>query len=489
MAINLIDLLANKMISKSIQLLDLTSIESIEMDSRLVRSNTLFVAIKGVHSNGHDFIEKAIEKGAVAIVCEELPESLNPNVSYIQVENSAKILGQLANTFFEYPSQKMTVVGVTGTNGKTTTASLLFNLYTSLGFKCGLLSTIEVKIGDKILPSTHTTPDAISIQSFMREMVNNGCTYCFMEVSSHAIDQYRIEGIEFDGAIFTNITHDHLDYHKTFSHYLDTKKRFFDDLKATAIAITNIDDKNGNFMLQNTGAKKVSYALKSMGDYRCSILDTFTEGMSLKIEGKEIYTQLSGEFNAYNILAVYAMASELGMDKEILDIAISKLKPIQGRFQTVISHVKRIVGIVDYAHTPDALEKLLFEAKRLKKENHLITVVGCGGNRDKEKRPKMAQIACEYSDKVLLTSDNPRNENPVDIIKDMKEGLDGTMLKSTLTIVDRQEAIRTACMLSETGDIIVIAGKGHETYQEIQGIKYDFDDRKVLELIFNELGL
>jgi UDP-N-acetylmuramoyl-L-alanyl-D-glutamate--2,6-diaminopimelate ligase len=489
MAINLIDLLANKMISKSIQLLDLTSIESIEMDSRLVRSNTLFVAIKGVHSNGHDFIEKAIEKGAVAIVCEELPESLNPNVSYIQVENSAKILGQLANTFFEYPSQKMTVVGVTGTKGKTTTASLLFNLYTSLGFKCGLLSTIEVKIGDKILPSTHTTPDAISIQSFMREMVNNGCTYCFMEVSSHAIDQYRIEGIEFDGAIFTNITHDHLDYHKTFSHYLDTKKRFFDDLKATAIAITNIDDKNGNFMLQNTGAKKVSYALKSMGDYRCSILDTFTEGMSLKIEGKEIYTQLSGEFNAYNILAVYAMASELGMDKEILDIAISKLKPIQGRFQTVISHVKRIVGIVDYAHTPDALEKLLFEAKRLKKENHLITVVGCGGNRDKEKRPKMAQIACEYSDKVLLTSDNPRNENPVDIIKDMKEGLDGTMLKSTLTIVDRQEAIRTACMLSETGDIIVIAGKGHETYQEIQGIKYDFDDRKVLELIFNELGL
>jgi UDP-N-acetylmuramoyl-L-alanyl-D-glutamate--2,6-diaminopimelate ligase len=323
----------------------------------------------------------------------------------------------------------------------------------------------------------------------MREMVNNGCTYCFMEVSSHAIDQYRIEGIEFDGAIFTNITHDHLDYHKTFSHYLDTKKRFFDDLKATAIAITNIDDKNGNFMLQNTGAKKVSYALKSMGDYRCSILDTFTEGMSLKIEGKEIYTQLSGEFNAYNILAVYAMASELGMDKEILDIAISKLKPIQGRFQTVISHVKRIVGIVDYAHTPDALEKLLFEAKRLKKENHLITVVGCGGNRDKEKRPKMAQIACEYSDKVLLTSDNPRNENPVDIIKDMKEGLDGTMLKSTLTIVDRQEAIRTACMLSEMGDIIVIAGKGHETYQEIQGIKYDFDDRKVLELIFNELGL
>jgi len=489
MAINLIDLLANKMISKSIQLLDLTSIESIEMDSRLVRSNTLFVAIKGVHSNGHDFIEKAIEKGAVAIVCEELPESINPNVSYIQVENSAKILGQLANTFFEYPSQKMTVVGVTGTNGKTTTASLLFNLYTSLGFKCGLLSTIEVKIGDKILPSTHTTPDAISIQSFMREMVNNGCTYCFMEVSSHAIDQYRIEGIEFDGAIFTNITHDHLDYHKTFSHYLDTKKRFFDDLKATAIAITNIDDKNGNFMLQNTGAKKVSYALKSMGDYRCSILDTFTEGMSLKIEGKEIYTQLSGEFNAYNILAVYAMASELGMDKEILDIAISKLKPIQGRFQTVISHLKRIVGIVDYAHTPDALEKLLFEAKRLKKENHLITVVGCGGNRDKEKRPKMAQIACEYSDKVLLTSDNPRNENPVDIIKDMKEGLDGTMLKSTLTIVDRQEAIRTACMLSETGDIIVIAGKGHETYQEIQGIKYDFDDRKVLELIFNELGL
>ena len=294
MAINLIDLLANKMISKSIQLLDHTPIESIEMDSRLVRPNTLFVAIKGVHSNGHDFIEKAIEKGAKAIVCEQLPESLNPYVAYIQVENSAKILGQLANTFFEYPSQKMTVVGVTGTNGKTTTASLLFNLYSSLGFKCGLLSTIEVKIGDKILPSTHTTPDAISIQSFMREMVNNGCTYCFMEVSSHAIDQYRIEGIEFDGAIFTNITHDHLDYHKTFSHYLDTKKRFFDDLKATAIAITNIDDKNGNFMLQNTGAKKVSYALKSMGDYRCSILDTFTEGMSLKIEGKEIYTQLVG---------------------------------------------------------------------------------------------------------------------------------------------------------------------------------------------------
>lgn len=483
------DLLANKTIQKSINLLNEISIDSIEMDSRSVRSNTLFVAIKGVISDGHEYISKAIEKGAVAIVCQNLPEQISPNIVYVQVENSAKILGQLACTFYDFPSEKMTVVGVTGTNGKTTTASLLFNLYSSIGFKCGLLSTIEVKIGDKVLPSTHTTPDAISIQSFMNEMVKNGCTHCFMEVSSHAIDQYRIEGIDFDGAIFTNITHDHLDYHKTFSHYLDTKKRFFDDLKATAVAITNIDDKNGNFMLQNTAAKKVSYALKSMGDYRCSILDTFTEGMSLKIEGKEIYTQLSGEFNAYNILAVYAMASELGMDREVLDIAISKLKPIQGRFQTVISHTKKIIGIIDYAHTPDALEKLLFEAKRLKKENNLISVVGCGGNRDREKRPKMAQIACEYSDKVLLTSDNPRDENPVDIIKEMKEGLDGSMLKSTLTIVDRQEAIRTACMLSDAGDIIVIAGKGHETYQEIQGVKHDFDDRKVLELIFNELGL
>ncbi len=483
------DLLANKIILKTINLLNEVSIDSIEMDSRSVRSNTLFVAIKGVTSDGHEYISKAIEKGAVAIVCQNLPEQILSNIVYLQVENSAKILGQLASTFYDFPSKKMTVVGVTGTNGKTTTASLLFNLYTSIGFKCGLLSTIEVKIGDKVLPSTHTTPDAISIQSFMNEMVKNGCTHCFMEVSSHAIDQYRIEGIDFDGAIFTNITHDHLDYHKTFSHYLDTKKRFFDDLKGSAVSITNIDDKNGNFMLQNTAAKKVSYALKSMGDYRCSILDTFTEGMSLKIEGKEIYTQLSGEFNAYNILAVYAMASELGMDREVLDIAISKLKPIQGRFQTVISHVKKIIGIIDYAHTPDALEKLLYEAKRLKKENNLISVVGCGGNRDREKRPKMAQIACEYSDKVLLTSDNPRDENPVDIIKEMKEGLDGTMLKSTLTIVDRQEAIRTACMLSNAGDIIVIAGKGHETYQEIQGVKHDFDDRKVLELIFNELGL
>jgi UDP-N-acetylmuramoyl-L-alanyl-D-glutamate--2,6-diaminopimelate ligase len=489
MAMKLNDLLANKIIHKTVNLLNEISIDSIEMDSRSVRSNTLFVAIKGVTSDGHEYISKAIEKGAVAIVCQNLPEQILPNIVYLQVENSAKILGQLASTFYDFPSKKMTVVGVTGTNGKTTTASLLFNLYTSIGFKCGLLSTIEVKIGDKVLPSTHTTPDAISIQSFMNEMVKNGCTHCFMEVSSHAIDQYRIEGIDFDGAIFTNITHDHLDYHKTFSHYLDTKKRFFDDLKGSAVSITNIDDKNGNFMLQNTAAKKVSYALKSMGDYRCSILDTFTEGMSLKIEGKEIYTQLSGEFNAYNILAVYAMASELGMDREVLDIAISKLKPIQGRFQTVISHVKKIIGIIDYAHTPDALEKLLYEAKRLKKENNLISVVGCGGNRDREKRPKMAQIACEYSDKVLLTSDNPRDENPVDIIKEMKEGLDGTMLKSTLTIVDRQEAIRTACMLSNAGDIIVIAGKGHETYQEIQGVKHDFDDRKVLELIFNELGL
>lgn len=489
MAMNLKDLLVNKNIQKTVNLLNEISIDSIVMDSRSVRANTLFVAIKGVTSDGHEYISKAIEKGAVAVVCQYLPEQLSPNIAYVQVENSAKILGQLASTFYDFPSEKMTVVGVTGTNGKTTTASLLFNLYTSIGFKCGLLSTIEVKIGDKVLPSTHTTPDAISIQSFMNEMVKNGCTHCFMEVSSHAIDQYRIEGIDFDGAIFTNITHDHLDYHKTFSHYLDTKKKFFDDLKATAVAITNIDDKNGNFMLQNTAAKKVSYALKSMGDYRCSILDTFTEGMSLKIEGKEIYTQLSGEFNAYNILAVYAMASELGMDREVLDIAISKLKPIQGRFQTVISHTKKIIGIIDYAHTPDALEKLLFEAKRLKRENNLISVVGCGGNRDKEKRPKMAQIACEYSDKVLLTSDNPRDENPVDIIKEMKDGLDGSMLKSTLTIVDRQEAIRTACMLSDAGDIIVIAGKGHETYQEIQGVKHDFDDRKVLELIFNELGL
>lgn len=459
------------------------------LDSRFVELNSLFVAIKGTHTDGHQYISKAIENGAKAIVCNVLPEVVNPNITFIQVENPSFALGIIASAFYGNPSQKIKVVGVTGTNGKTTTASLLYQLFTKLGYQCGLISTIDIKISNESMPSSHTTPDAVSIQSVMHQMVEKECEFCFMEVSSHAVDQNRIAGIAFDGAIFTNITHDHLDYHLTFSNYLKAKKQFFDHLPKDAIALTNMDDKNGLIMLQNCQAIQRTYSLQSMSNYRCAIIDKFQEGMSLKLDGVEVYTKLSGTFNAYNLLSVYAMALELGMQKEEVYLAISTLNPIHGRFDTSISDNKKIVGIVDYAHTPDALEKVLFEAQKLKKSSKIITIVGCGGNRDKEKRPLMAQIACLNSDKVIFTSDNPRFENPIEILNDMKEGLEKDLKLKSLTIVDRLEAIRTACALAESQDIIVLAGKGHESYQEIEGVKHPFDDKKLLLETFNEMNL
>jgi UDP-N-acetylmuramoyl-L-alanyl-D-glutamate--2,6-diaminopimelate ligase len=464
-------------------------IHQVSLDSRFVESNSLFVAIKGTHTDGHEYISKAIEKGAVVIICNKLPSEINKNVIYVRVEDPSFVLGIIASEFYGNPSHKMKVVGVTGTNGKTTTASLLYQLFTKLGYSCGLISTIDIKIGKESMPSSHTTPDAVSIQNVMHQMVEKECTYCFMEVSSHAVDQNRIAGIAFDGAIFTNITHDHLDYHLTFSNYLKAKKQFFDHLPKDAIALTNMDDKNGLVMLQNCQAMHRTYSLQAMSNYRCTIIDKFQEGMSLKLDGVEVYTKLSGTFNAYNLLSVYAMALELGMQKEDVYLAISTLNPIHGRFDTSISEVKKIVGIVDYAHTPDALEKVLIEAQKLKKSSKIITIIGCGGNRDKEKRPLMAKIACQNSDKVILTSDNPRFESPIDILNDMKEGLEKDLKVKSLTIVDRLEAIRTACVLAESQDIVVLAGKGHESYQEIEGIKHPFDDKKILLETWNEMNL
>jgi UDP-N-acetylmuramoyl-L-alanyl-D-glutamate--2,6-diaminopimelate ligase len=477
-------------IARSVNILADSEVSAIVFDSRKVEPNTLFVATKGTQVDGHEFISMAIEKGAIAILCEILPEEINSGVAYIIVENSQFALGIIAANFYDNPSEKLKVVGVTGTNGKTSTTTMLFDLFTLLGYKVGLLSTIQIRVGTEIISATHTTPDAISIQKSMQYMVEKGCEYCFMEVSSHAIDQDRIAGIEFKGGVFTNITHDHLDYHLTFQNYIQAKKKFFDHLSKNAFAITNIDDRNGKVMLQNSASVKKTMAMHSFADYTVKILESTMESMLVRMDGNEINLYVVGEFNAYNALSCYAVAIELGMKKEDVLIQLTKLKPVEGRIDIVQTPNTKVKGIVDYAHTPDAVEKLLVEIGKINKHGKLITVIGCGGNRDKEKRPVMAKLASQYSDRVILTSDNPRNENPKDIIDEMKLGLDEVALRKTLVVLDRYEAVKTACLLASGEDIIALVGKGHEKFQEINGEKLPFDDKICLkenmELIINE---
>ena len=457
-------------------------------DSRKAAPGCLFVAVRGTTVDGHEFINTAIEKGAVAVVFENLMELKKNNVSYLKVGDSALALAIIAENFFDNPSEKLKVVAVTGTNGKTTVATLLYNLFTGLGYKCGLLSTIENRIADKVVASSHTTGDAVQISDLLYRMWKSDCTYCFMEASSHAIHQQRIAGLKFEGAVFTNLSHDHLDYHKTFKDYISAKKKLFDHLPAEAFALVNADDKRGMVMLQNTRARKFTYSVSGMGDFRARIVETSFQGMLLIMDGEELYTLLVGNFNAYNLLAIYGTAMLLGEQKIPVLTMLSKLKPAEGRFDYVISKVNRIMGIVDYAHTPDALEKVLLTIKKIRTGNEqLITVVGCGGDRDAAKRPVMARVASELSDRVILTADNPRSEDPLAILDQMKEGIVPIKTGKVLTIPDRKEAIRTAVSLSAKGDIILLAGKGHEKYQEIKGVKYPFDDKELLTESFNQM--
>ena len=465
---------------KDVDVVDIT------FDSRKVNQGTLFFAVKGTQVDGHDYIDGAIEKGASVIVCEKLPRKKAENVTYVKVDNSAYVLGVGASNFFGNPSKKLKLVGVTGTNGKTTIATLLYRLFTEAGYICGLLSTIENIINREVVPSTHTTPDPIELNTLLQEMVDKGCEYAFMEVSSHSVAQDRIAGLHFAGGIFTNLTHDHLDYHKTMANYRNAKKKFFDDLPQSAFALTNLDDKNGAFMLQNTQARKLSYALKHDADFKGVIMESHFDGMLLKVNGTEMFTQLVGGFNASNLLAIYGAATALGFNKDELLVEISKLHGANGRFDMVHSE-QGIVGIVDYAHTPDALENVLqtINEVRCHKET-LITVVGCGGNRDTTKRPEMAAVAVKLSDRVILTSDNPRNEDPDEIIRQMKAGVAEEDRGKVLSITNRREAIRTAVALAKRGDIILLAGKGHENYQEINGVKNHFEDKEVLSEALKE---
>lgn len=458
-----------------------TEVGSIHFDSRAVEMDGLFVAVRGTQVDGHEYIEQAIGKGAKVVVCEELPEEIHPQVHYIKVYNSAEALGIIADNFFGNPSSKLAMIGITGTNGKTTVATLLFHLFKQLGYKVGLLSTVQNQINDEIVSATHTTPDAIQLNKLLAEMVEAGCEYCFMEASSHAIHQSRTAGLTFAGAVFTNISHDHLDYHNTFDEYIKAKKTLFDQLPSSAFALTNLDDKRGLVMTQNTKAKKKTYSLRTIADFKAKVLENSFEGMMLNMDGFEVHSKLIGDFNAYNLLAVYAVAQLLEQDKMETLSALSLLDAAEGRFDYIISEAKRVVGIVDYAHTPDALKKVLASIKAIRTgAEKVITVVGCGGNRDKDKRPVMARIACEMSDQVVLTSDNPRNEKPEDILADMQAGVTPNFTNKVLAITDRKEAIRTAVALAESGDIILIAGKGHEKYQDIGGVKHPFDDKEIL---------
>ena len=463
-------------------------IKDVQIDSRKVKEGSAFVAVKGVAADGHQFIEQAIKAGAVAIIAEELPESLPDTVVYVQVENSAIAAALMAHQFYGRPSSKMKLVGVTGTNGKTTIATLLYKLFTRLGYTCGLLSTVENQIGTKVVPATHTTPDAISLNQLLSQMAEAGCSHVFMETSSHALHQHRTDGLEYTGAIFSNITHDHLDYHGTFDEYIRVKKSFFDSLSASAFAISNADDKRGTVMLQNTIAKKYFYSLKTVADFKGKILDNSLSGLLMNINDTEVHFRLIGEFNAYNLLAVYGAAMCLGEEKQETLTAMSELTGAEGRFDYLISAKQRIMAIVDYAHTPDALLNVLAAIKKLKKGNEqVITVVGCGGDRDKTKRPLMAEVACEHSDRVILTSDNPRSEDPAQIIKDMESGLAAAYKRKYISITDRKEAIKTAISMAGKEDIILIAGKGHEKYQEIKGVKHHFDDKEVVNELFELL--
>ncbi len=460
-------------------------VKDLQIDSRKVKAGACFIAIKGSGVDGHQFINAAIANGATSVICETMPQITNENITWIQVENSAMAAGYISHNFYGGPSLKMKLVGVTGTNGKTTIVTLLWKLFTALGYKCGLISTVQNQVGDMILSSTHTTPDAVSVNALLRQMADAGCQYVFMECSSHAIHQHRITGLQFAGALFSNITHDHLDYHKTFDEYIRVKKSWFDALPSSAFAISNADDKRGMVMLQNTAAKKYYYSLKTMADFKGKILDNNLTGLHIMVNETEVYFRMIGEFNAYNLLAVFGAAVCLGEDKNKVLQLLSSLDGAEGRFDFVVSRKEKIMGIIDYAHTPDALLNVLATIKKLRSGNErIITVVGCGGDRDKTKRPVMAEVACEYSDKVIFTSDNPRNEDPLEILHQMEAGVNVVARKKYTTIADRREAIKIAVNLAVKEDIVLIAGKGHEKYQEIKGVKNHFDDKEVLLEMF-----
>ncbi|MDR2385910.1 MAG: UDP-N-acetylmuramoyl-L-alanyl-D-glutamate--2,6-diaminopimelate ligase [Tannerella sp.] len=460
-------------------------IADIQSDSRQVKTGSIFVAIKGTSVNGHDYIEKAIDRGAKVIVCEHQPQIENKEVKFVIVPDSAVALGRLASAWYGEPSRQMMLVGVTGTNGKTTIATVLYNLFRKLGYKAGLLSTVCNYIDDRHVPTEHTTPDPLIINKLMAEMVEAGCEYVFMEVSSHAIDQQRISGLDFNGGIFTNLTRDHLDYHQTVENYLKAKKKFFDSLPANAFALTNVDDKTGMVMLQNTAARKLTYSLRTLANFKGKIIESHIEGTEMEINGQNVYLHFVGRFNAYNILAVLGVAVALEEDFYDVLVALSSLYPVAGRFETIRS-LKGFTAIVDYAHTPDALKNVLEGINEvLGDEGRVITVVGAGGNRDKGKRPLMAKEAVKQSDQLILTSDNPRFEDPADIINDMYAGLTVSDRERTLCITDRKQAIKTAIALAKKGDVILVAGKGHEDYQDIKGVKYHFDDREIVREIFN----
>lgn len=464
------------------------TVEHITFDSRKVNAehpNTLFVAQRGTSVDGHNFIGKVIEQGGQIIVCETLPEEINDQITYIQVPNSDIALGKLASAFFDFPSQKLRLVGITGTNGKTTTVTLLYRLFRKMGFPTGLLSTIENRIEEIVIPSTHTTPDAVELNELLHRMVEAGCQYCFMEVSSHSICQHRIAGLQLTGGLFSNITHDHLDYHKTFAEYIKAKKMFFDELPEDAFALTNLDDKNGLVMVQNSKAKVHTYSLQKAADFKGVILDNDFTGLQMTVNGKEVFFNLCGKFNAYNLLAIYGTAALLDMDTDEVLRQMSGLGSAAGRFQ-LIRNNEGASAIVDYAHTPDALKNVLTTISDITQHSvQVITVVGCGGDRDKLKRPEMAAIACEYSDKVILTSDNPRTEKPEDILNDMQQGVSADQKRKVLVIENRREAIKTGCMLLQAGDVLLVAGKGHENYQEINHVKHHFDDTEEIKANFN----
>ena len=464
------------------------AIDKMDFDSRKIEANDVFVAIRGSISDGHDFIEKAIQNGATVVICDAFPDTINKEVTYVKVKDTNSALAFMAANYFGEPSKNLKLVGITGTNGKTTIASLLFQLFQKAGFKVGLLSTVKIVVDKVEHKATHTTPDSITINHYLKEMVENGVEYCFMEVSSHGIHQKRTEALHFVGGIFTNLSHDHLDYHPTFAEYRDVKKSFFDNLPKSAFVLSNVDDKNGQVMLQNTAARKLTYALKSYADYKAQILENQLSGLLLKINGNEVWVKLIGTFNAYNLLAIYGTAVELGMESlEVLRL-LSDLESVSGRFQFIVS-ATNITAIVDYAHTPDALDNVLKTINDIRTKNEqLITVVGCGGNRDKTKRPIMAEIATALSDKAILTSDNPRDEDPEVIISEMENGVAPQNYKKLLSITDRMQAIKTACQLAQPNDIILIAGKGHEAYQEIKGIRQHFDDMETVKIILEQLN-
>jgi len=462
-------------------------VHALTLDSRKADKGSLFFAQKGSLTDGHQFIPSVIAAGAVAVICETMPEERAEQVTYVQVKAVAAIAGLVAAAFYDQPSANMKVIGVTGTNGKTTVATLLYKLFQQLGYRCGLISTVQNHIGEAVVPATHTTPDPVSLQQLFRRMADDGCGYVFMEVSSHAIHQHRIAGIRFDGGIFTNITHDHLDYHKTFDEYIKVKKSFFDHLGRQAFALTNADDKRGMVMLQNTAAERKTYSLRVPADFKGKVLENDLDGLQMSINKTDVHFRLTGLFNAYNLLAVYGTAILLGEDSmEVLSL-LSNMRGAPGRFDTYRSEKERVLGIVDYAHTPDALLNVLATIRQFGGQRKVITVVGCGGDRDKAKRPVMAQVACEHSDKVILTSDNPRSEDPEAILNDMEEGLSFAQKRKVIRISDRREAIKTACTLAEADDVLLVAGKGHETYQEIKGVRHHFDDREVLQEMFTLL--